>query len=67
LPGKYWTLFDSPEAVKAAVAVLRRDDVLLPQPHDAKPGRPRADHLVNPRLGEVHPAWQAQRQREAQR
>jgi len=54
------------DAVKEAVAVLRRDDVLLPQPHDAKPGRPRADHRVNPRIAEVHVAWQAQRQREVQ-
>jgi len=54
----------SAEAVKAAV--LRRDDVLLPQPHDAKAGRPRADHRVNPRMGEVRAAWQAQRQREAE-
>ena len=51
--------------MKAAVAVLRRDDVLLPQPHEAKAGRPRTDHRVNPRIAEVHVAWQAQRQREA--
>ena len=55
----------SAEAVKAAVALLRRDDVLLPQPHDHKTGRPRADHLVNPRMGEVHADWKAQRQRKA--
>ena len=55
----------SADTVRAAAVVLRRDDVLLPQPHDAKPGRPRAEHRVNPRLSEVSPTWQAQRQRGA--
>jgi hypothetical protein len=60
LPG-----LSSAEAVKAAVAVLRAEDVLLPapSPSEGKPGRPRADHVVNPRLGEVHPGWQAMRGR----
>ncbi|MCU0983596.1 MAG: YfjI family protein [Acetobacteraceae bacterium] len=41
------------EAVKQAVAVLMRDDVLLAVPHEPKPGRPRLDHRVNPRLAEA--------------
>jgi hypothetical protein len=45
------------EAVKQAVAVLRRDDVLQDAPREEKPGRPRADHAVNPRLAEVAPRW----------
>jgi hypothetical protein len=54
----------SADAVKDAVAVLRREDVLLAAPQDAKPGRPRVDHLVNPRLGEAHANWQAKREAE---
>jgi len=43
-------------AVRDAVAVLRREDVLLMPPQDNKPGRPRADHRVNPRLTEAYAA-----------
>jgi hypothetical protein len=45
------------EAVKAAVAMLRHEDVLLAGSREAKAGRPRADHVVNPRLAEVSPTW----------
>lgn len=55
----------SAEAVKAAVTVLRAEDVLLPAPQAAQPGRPRADHAVNPRMGEAYAAWQANQAREA--
>jgi hypothetical protein len=41
------------DAVKQAVAVLTRDDVLMFVPRDPKPGRPRVDHRVNPRLAEA--------------
>ena len=55
----------SAEAVKAAVAVLRAEDVLLPAPQDARAGRPRADHVVNPRMAEAHAAWKAKQARVA--
>lgn len=56
LPG-----LSSADAVKAAVAVLRAEDVLLPTPLplEGKPGRPRSDHVVNPRLREAWVAWRA--------
>ncbi|MCW8086612.1 DUF3987 domain-containing protein [Sabulicella glaciei] len=50
------------DAVKMAVAALRRDDVLLPVSHEAKPGRPRGDYRVNPKLAEVAPAWRSRRE-----
>jgi hypothetical protein len=45
------------DAVKSAVETLRREDVLLTTARDGKPSRPRADHVVNPRLAEVSPTW----------
>ncbi|CAA9269672.1 MAG: hypothetical protein AVDCRST_MAG08-3123 [uncultured Acetobacteraceae bacterium] len=41
------------EAVKAAVAVLAAEDVLLPAVPSGGPGRPRQDHRVSPRLWQV--------------
>ena len=49
----------SADAVRDAVAVLRREDVLLAAPAATGAGRPRADHLVNPRLMEAQAIWQA--------
>jgi hypothetical protein len=45
----------SAENVKAAVAELMREDVLLKAPREVRPrgGRPPNDHVVNPRLGEA--------------
>jgi len=54
----------SADAVREAVAVLRREDVLLPAPQNSKPGRPRGDHPVNPRLAQAHAAWRAKREAE---
>jgi hypothetical protein len=44
--------------VKAAVAVLLEEDVLIPKPAPIteRGGRPRGDYLVNPRLWEAAPA-----------
>ncbi|MCB4820749.1 DUF3987 domain-containing protein [Roseicella aerolata] len=41
------------DTVKAAVAVLAAEDVLLPALPSGGPGRPRQDHRVNPRLWQV--------------
>jgi hypothetical protein len=55
----------SADGVREAVSVLRAEDVLLPAVQDNKPGRPRAEYRVNPRLAEAHAGWKAARQREA--
>ena len=41
--------------IRAAVAVLVAEDVLLPGPPASGPGRPRADYIVNPRMWEMLP------------
>lgn len=48
LPG-----LSSADAVQAAVGVLKRDDVLLEARRPEGRGRPRTDHIVNPRLWEL--------------
>jgi hypothetical protein len=47
------------DAVKAAVAVLVDEGVLLAAPREPKVGRPRGDWRVNHRMGEASPLWRS--------